>query len=90
MDTMVSANVAGPDSQRESKQLLHNRIQVYLEYRQCLGAFQCLEVKDRGKQPQDVPSDKHCRRQYATSQAELLGEDKEAIDGATEEGSKKH
>lgn len=41
----------------------------------CLGAFQCLEVK---KQPQDVPSDKHCRCQYATSQAELLGEDKGA------------
>lgn len=36
-------------------------------------AFQYLEVKDRGKQPQDVPSDKHCKSQYATSQAELLG-----------------
>lgn len=54
-------------------------------------AFQYLEVKDRGKQPQDVPSDKHCKSQYATSQAaELLGQDKGAIDGVTEEGSKKH
>lgn len=48
MDVMESTNVAGPDSQRETEQLLHDRSRVCLEYRQALGAFQCLEVKDKG------------------------------------------